>query len=331
MPKKTYDKIELIAKFLDPNINLEAIEDINDIIKLPASTFKFLEESDVLLIKELFNITKIGQFSILDQDHPFDFLIKKSEKKRREIEQVLQIDRSIDEKIKKAITLSLIIQRIREEILPLVKKEQKIIVVGLNNAGKTTILSKFGGRIGIKELARLKPTKGIDRQEIFTRNMALSIWDFGGQKDFRDKYLRKPERYFLDVDLIIYVIDIQAHDKFDESINYFEKIINTVVRLEKKPYVLIFIHKYDPDLRDDTEILLNIELIKDLIKSVFIDKNLDYDIYLSSIYSMIANEPKFSKFIKRIMQEEATLENPTMRKIEGLSRIIENTLNAVIQ
>jgi len=81
MPKKTYDKIELIAKFLDPNINLETIEDINDIIKLPASTFKFLEESDVLLIKELFNITKIGQFSILDQDHPFAFLIKKSEKK----------------------------------------------------------------------------------------------------------------------------------------------------------------------------------------------------------------------------------------------------------
>jgi len=60
------------------------------------------------------------------------------------------------------------------------RKDQKIIVVGLNNAGKTAILTQFGGRLGIKDLALLKPTRGVNRQEIKTKELNLHLWDFGG-------------------------------------------------------------------------------------------------------------------------------------------------------
>lgn len=233
--------------------------------------------------------------------------------------------------MKKAITISLIIQRKLHESISKKHKDQKIIVVGLNNAGKTAILSEFGGRLGIKDLALLKPTKGVERKEIKTSELNLHIWDFGGQKDHRDEYLQAPENYFIGIDLIIYVIDIQDPQRYEESIEYFKKIIEIVVNLEESPYVLIFIHKFDPDINENDEVLLNVELVKDLVKSVFKNKKLDYDIYLSSIFSMISNEPKFSKFIKEVMSNSTSLTDPTTLKLSELGVIIEKSINAVIQ
>ena len=109
-------------------------------------------------------------------------------------------------------------------------------------------MRKFGGEIGIKDLAKLSPTKGVERQEIITSDLVLLIWDFGGQQEYRDKYLEEPNKYFLKIDLIIYVIDLQDPEKYNESINYFEKIIDILEKLEESPYILIFIHKFiSPD------------------------------------------------------------------------------------
>ncbi len=227
--------------------------------------------------------------------------------------------------------MSIIIQRIIRESISLKRKDQKVIVVGLNNAGKTAILTQFGGRLGIKDLALLKPTRGVNRQEIKTKELNLHVWDFGGQKDHRKEYLQTPEDYFFGIDLIVYVIDIQDTGRYDESIEYFDHIIENVIKLEATPHVLVFIHKLDPDIREDNDILLNVELIKDLIKSIFQDKKFNYDIYLTSIYSMISSEPQFSKFIKDVMSDSVSLTNPTALKVSELGGIIEKALNAVIQ
>ncbi|MFX1280988.1 MAG: ADP-ribosylation factor-like protein [Promethearchaeota archaeon] len=330
MPKQQNERIKLISKFLDKSqvVNFDRITSIDDILYLPISSFNFLSDADATLISDLFQIDHIGQFNSLDASQPFKQLYEDKKNKKR-IEHLLQTDLEIEDKLIKAITISKIIYKIREESISYLKKEQKVIVVGLSNAGKTTILKKFGGEIGIKDLARLKPTKGAERQEIVTSDLILIIWDFGGQEEYRQMYLQKPHKYFLKIDLVIYVIDVQAPEKYKSSIEYFKNILDILEKLEENPHILIFIHKFDPDVKDDPEILLNIELVKDLVKKTFIGKKkFDYEIYLSSIYSVLAKEPKFSKYLKETMEKTATLSD---HKLEGMASILESTLNGIIR
>jgi small GTP-binding protein len=330
MPKQQNERIKLISKFLDKSQvpNFEKLNSIDDIINLPLYSFNFLNESDAALISGLFQITKIGELNSFDPTHPFESLLN-DKKNKKKIEHLLQTDTEIEDKIRRAVTISNIISKIKEESISYLKKEQKVIVIGLGDAGKTTILKKFGGQIGIKDLARLKPTKGAERQEIVTSDLILIVWDFGGQEEYREMYLRDPHRYFLNIDLVIYVIDLQTPEKYAESIEYFKNILDVLENLEENPHILIFLHKYDPDLKDNPEILLNVEFVKNLIKNAFMNrKKFDYEIYLSSIYSVLAREPKFSRYLKETMEKTATLSD---HKLEGMSSVLESTLNGIIR
>ncbi|TXT60085.1 MAG: Small GTP-binding domain protein [Promethearchaeota archaeon] len=210
-------------------------------------------------------------------------------------------------------------------------EEQKIIVLGLDNAGKTSLLSRFGGKLGIDDLASLEPTRGVDRREIDTKDMNFLIWDFGGQKDHRDQYLEEPERYFQDIDLIIYVFDIQDIDRIEESLNYFNKILELVIKLEENPYFLIFLHKYDPEIQDNKSIKSNIKNIKDQIEPELNERKYNYEIYLTSIYSSFPNQPKFVNLVREIINGKTFKKGPIEIKIERMAQILESTINAVIQ
>ncbi len=329
MPKKSEAKKNLISRFLDQEqVDIKTLKKVDEILELPSETFNFLNSEDAKLINEVFEVKDIGDFSLLDEQDPFK---DKEKAERQKIKDYLEKNPEFEEKVKKAITISLITRRIKDKSLPSSKTKQKIAVVGLDNAGKTAILSKFGGKMGLKDLALLKPTKVIDRQEILTEELELNIWDFGGQADYRNQYLRQPEKYFLGINLLLYVVDIQDTDKYDESLEYFEKIIEIVLRLELNPSILIFLHKYDPDLRGDDDVLLNIELLKDLFNSIFKNEKLDHEIFLTSIYSMVANEPKFAQFMKNIMKDTATLADPDESRMNTMGDILENTLSMVIQ
>ena len=105
-----------------------------------------------------------------------------------------------------------------------------------------------------------------------------------------------------------------------------------MITLEENPYILVFVHKYDPDLRNDPTILLNVEFLKDYLRQFFEngDSNFDYEIYLTSMYSLISNEPRFSRYIKNVMKAYSVTD-PTYKKVEGLGKILEETMTAVIR
>jgi len=52
----------------------------------------------------------------------------------------------------------------------------KIIIVGMNNAGKTTILYK----LALNEVIVTEPTIGSNVEEVQHRNLKLQVWDLGG-------------------------------------------------------------------------------------------------------------------------------------------------------
>jgi len=335
--------IKVVSKFLDQeSVKIGKLHEIDDIIKLPIRSYKFIDKEEATIMKQLLEISTIGDASKLNKDNPFE-TITEIEETDDSIELTINLQKKLEElkvkyptleqKLKKTITISSLIAGFKEEKEGIDQTAQKVLVAGLENAGKTATLSKFGGRLGIGDIISTHPTKGVVRMKFGSSKLNLFIWDLGGQEEYRKRYLDNPEQYFLQLDLLIYVIDVQDPDKFDDSLEYFEKIIDSIILLEENPYVLIFIHKYDPDLKNNPKILLNIELLKDSINELFKTKkyNLHLEIYLTSIYSLISREPQFAKYIKNLMSASYSLADPTVRKVEGLGKTLEETLNAVIR
>ncbi|PIC38829.1 hypothetical protein B9Z55_010714 [Caenorhabditis nigoni] len=78
-------------------------------------------------------------------------------------------------------------------------KKYKIIVVGLDNAGKTTILYNYV----TKDQIETKPTIGSNVEEVSYKNLDFVIWDIGGQESLRKSW----STYYVQTDVVIVVID----------------------------------------------------------------------------------------------------------------------------
>ncbi len=335
--------IKIFSKFLDPeSVKIDKLHKIDDVIKLPILSYKFIDKEDSTIMKQLLEISTIGDASKLNKDKPFETITEIEETDdsielavslQKKLEELKVKFPSLEKKLKKTITISSLIVSVKEEKEEIEESAQKVLVAGLDNAGKTATLSKFGGRLGIGDMISTHPTKGVVRMKFGSSKLNLFIWDLGGQQEYRERYLNNPEQYFLELDLLIYVIDVQDPERFDEALEYFEKIIESIVLLEENPYILLFIHKFDPDLKNKPEILLNVELIKDNINELIKKKQYDLhvEVYLTSIYSLISTEPQFAKYIKNLMSSSHSLTDPTVRKVEGLGKTLEETLNAVIR
>ncbi|OUC40973.1 ADP-ribosylation factor family protein [Trichinella nativa] len=60
-------------------------------------------------------------------------------------------------------------------------QEHKVIIVGLDNAGKTTILYHFL----MDEVVHTSPTIGSNVEEVVWKNIHFLMWDIGGQDSLR--------------------------------------------------------------------------------------------------------------------------------------------------
>ncbi|XP_026218253.1 putative ADP-ribosylation factor-like protein 5C [Anabas testudineus] len=78
-------------------------------------------------------------------------------------------------------------------------KEHKVIIVGLDNAGKTTILYQFL----TKEAVHTSPTIGSNVEEIKVRNSNFLVWDIGGQDSLRASW----HSYYCNTEFVILVVD----------------------------------------------------------------------------------------------------------------------------
>ena len=110
----------------------------------------------------------------------------------------------------------------------------KIIILGIQNAGKTTILY----RLSLGQLVQTTPTIGSNVEEISYNNVKLQAWDLGGQESTRSVW----DVYFVNTDAIIYVID--SHDtNYDESKTQLYKLLENEAL--KNAVILIYANKQD--------------------------------------------------------------------------------------
>jgi len=149
------------------------------------------------------------------------------------------------------------------------KRQIKILMTGLDRAGKTSFLHAVKQRYS--EIIKTLPTKGVARSEekIFEeQNSLISLWDLGGQKKYRDMFLEQRKVYLYNVDLLFYFIDIQDTERISEAIELFGTVINSLIELEEFPPIVVCLNKFDPDLKNAKDIKKNIKTVNEKIKEI---------------------------------------------------------------
>ncbi|KAK9897605.1 ARF/SAR superfamily [Cystobasidium minutum MCA 4210] len=79
------------------------------------------------------------------------------------------------------------------------ERSMRILMVGLDNAGKTTIVKRAMG----EDISQVSPTLGFNIKTLFYKGYSLHIWDVGGQKSLRPFW----RNHFEETDAMIWVVD----------------------------------------------------------------------------------------------------------------------------
>jgi hypothetical protein len=134
----------------------------------------------------------------------------------------------------------------------------------------------------------------------------LVLWDLGGQKAHIDEYLQDPERYFIKVDLLIFVIDSQDDVRYDDAIKYLKDLLNILEYLDEDPYFLVLLNKADADIINDPDFQIKLEYLKDEVSDVFKERENSWNVEIipTSIFNVHSNEPEIATSIKKIFSKE---------------------------
>ncbi|EEB18632.1 ADP-ribosylation factor, putative [Pediculus humanus corporis] len=138
------------------------------------------------------------------------------------------------------------------------KKEMRILMVGLDAAGKTTILYKL--KLG--EIVTTIPTIGISNiwyfyycftgfnvETVEYKNISFTVWDVGGQDKIRPLW----RHYFQNTQGLIFVVDSNDRERIGEA---REELMRMLAEDELRDAVLlIFANKQDlPNAMNAAEI-----------------------------------------------------------------------------
>mmetsp|Transcript_43180 Transcript_43180/g.71339 ORF Transcript_43180/g.71339 Transcript_43180/m.71339 type:complete len:195 (-) Transcript_43180:236-820(-) len=89
------------------------------------------------------------------------------------------------------------------------KKEMRILMVGLDAAGKTTVLYKL--KLG--EVVTTIPTIGFNVETVQYKNLEFTVWDIGGQHLIRPLW----RHYYQGTEAVIFVVDSNDRERIDSS------------------------------------------------------------------------------------------------------------------
>ncbi|RKP30208.1 ARF/SAR superfamily [Metschnikowia bicuspidata] len=97
-------------------------------------------------------------------------------------------------------------------------REMRILMLGLDNAGKTTVLYKL--KLG--KTSKSVPTVGFNVETVKHKNVSFSVWDCGGQERIRPLW----RHYFTGTNALIYVVDSSDWARLEESKTELMRVIS---------------------------------------------------------------------------------------------------------
>ena len=113
--------------------------------------------------------------------------------------------------------------------------QARILILGLDNAGKTTILRKLSD----EDITTTTPTQGFNIKSVLHAGFKLNVWDIGGQKTIRPYW----RNYYENTEALIYVVAASDRKRIDEAGFELDEILSEE-KLATVP-VLVFANKSD--------------------------------------------------------------------------------------
>ncbi|KAF2318661.1 hypothetical protein GH714_009658 [Hevea brasiliensis] len=126
-----------------------------------------------------------------------------------------------------------IISRLVKQFLS--ESKVRILMVGLDASGKTTILYKL--KLG--EMVSTIPTIGFNVETVDYKNISFSVWDVGGQEKIRPLW----KHYFKNVEGLIFVVDSSDKERISEARNELHRILGDSELRDAT--LLVFANKQD--------------------------------------------------------------------------------------
>ncbi|NVM30584.1 MAG: 50S ribosome-binding GTPase [Candidatus Helarchaeota archaeon] len=179
------------------------------------------------------------------------------------------------------------------------EKSIKIIFAGLDEGGKTSILNALKKKN--YALDDIKPTKGINRLSLKVLDVSFNEFDLGGQEMYRKIYLQKKEAFY-NTDLLFYVIDISAPERYSDALDYYKSIVEILSEREERPTVVVLFHKIDKIEKIKEEQVQNVQ---NSILNISID--LDLEFFRTSIFEPQTLMNAYSHGINRISKQTSEL------------------------
>jgi small GTP-binding protein len=145
--------------------------------------------------------------------------------------------------------MGLFISKIWQKLLG--KKEVRILMLGLDAAGKTTILYQL--KMG--ETVKTIPTIGFNVETLDYKGLEFTVWDVGGQDKIRVLW----RHYYAGADALIFVIDSNDRERIDEASQQLNKMLDEDQL--KNVVLLVFANKQDiPGAMKPSEVSDKLEL-----------------------------------------------------------------------
>merc|ERR1712217_250546 len=118
----------------------------------------------------------------------------------------------------------------------------RILMLGLDNSGKTTALKSLAG----EDVSHITPTQGFK----------LNVWDIGGQKHIRPYW----KNYYQNTDAIVYMVDSSDRARIDEAAEELSTLLDEEL-LASVP-VLVYANKQDLlNAKTAAEIMNDLDLV----------------------------------------------------------------------
>ncbi|XP_073968878.1 E3 ubiquitin-protein ligase TRIM23-like [Rhodnius prolixus] len=118
------------------------------------------------------------------------------------------------------------------------KIEMRVVALGLDGAGKTSILFKLKQN---EFMSCRSPTIGFNVEPIEYKNLRFNIWDIGGQPKLRPLW----KHYFLNTQAVVFVVDSNDKERLPEAAVELAKLVGE--KDLKEAALLILANKQDVD------------------------------------------------------------------------------------
>ncbi|CUM62504.1 uncharacterized protein PRCAT00000055001 [Priceomyces carsonii] len=127
-------------------------------------------------------------------------------------------------------------------LLSIIKKQRekdreiRILTLGLDNSGKTTVVKKILN----EDTDKVSPTMGFQINTVIYGDYTLNIWDIGGQTTLRSFW----GNYFERTNVVMWVVDCLSQERLRES---YKELREKVILQDKLVgiYLAVLVNKID--------------------------------------------------------------------------------------